>query len=65
MVVMAFKDELRTWRGTLLQKEAADRLDVPLDTYRAWENGKGEPHKTPSMNEILERMKRFLVDSRP
>jgi len=40
-----FKDVLKAWRGTLRQKEAAAKLDVPLSTFRKWENGKQTPVK--------------------
>jgi DNA-binding transcriptional regulator YiaG len=53
---MAFSDDLRKWRGKLLQKEAADVLKVPLDTYRAWEHGQSEPSEAPNKAEILRRM---------
>ena len=56
---MAFADELRTWRGKILQKEAADVLKVPLDTYRAWEHGQREPLETVPKSEIIRRMAAF------
>jgi transcriptional regulator with XRE-family HTH domain len=53
-----FGDELRAWRKKRewLQKQAADALEVPLETYRAWEYNKSAPNKSPSMAEILTRM---------
>jgi hypothetical protein len=53
---MAFAQELRTWRGKLLQKEAAAILGVPLDTYRAWEHGQHEPREVLTRSEIVRRM---------
>lgn len=43
VVEMLFKSELKKWRGKLYQKEAAAKLDVPLPTYRKWEQGKKTP----------------------
>jgi len=40
-----FKDRLKVWRGKLRQKEGADKLKVPLSTYRKWEIGKQTPGK--------------------
>jgi DNA-binding transcriptional regulator YiaG len=53
-----FSDELRQWREwrKMLQKEAADALRVPLDTYRQWEQGQSTPHESPSYDEIRRRM---------
>ncbi len=51
-----FAAELRTWRGKRLQKEAADILGVPLDTYRGWEYESSKPSEAPSMCEIRQRM---------
>lgn len=38
---------LRQWRdkNNLTTKEAADRLEIPVDTYRGWEKGKHSPTK--------------------
>ena len=54
----SFAKKLKKWRSQRgsLQKEAADVLSVPLDTYRQWENAASEPHQSPSMAEILKRM---------
>lgn len=40
-----FKTELKKWRQRrkLTQSGAAKRMDVSLDTYRNWEQGKNEP----------------------
>jgi DNA-binding transcriptional regulator YiaG len=53
-----FADEVREWRERrgFLQKNAADYLGIPLDTYRAWEGAKTVPHTAPSMGEIRKRM---------
>lgn len=53
-----FNVKLREWRFArgLLQKQAADFLKVPLDTFRQWEYGNNTPHQSPSMDEILKRM---------
>jgi DNA-binding transcriptional regulator YiaG len=40
---MMFMQELKTWRGKLRQKEAAEKLGVPLSTFRKWEQGKKTP----------------------
>lgn len=56
---MTFAEELRAWRGKLLQKEAAEILKVPLDTYRGWEHSQREPSDAPSKSEILRRMKEY------
>lgn len=32
-------------RGTLRQKEMADRLGIPVGTYRKYESGKRTPNK--------------------
>lgn len=53
--VMQFKDEIRKWRGKLYQKEAADKLDIPLATYRKYEIGKRTPQKL-AMIELKRRM---------
>ena len=35
------------WRkkSQLIQKEAADKLGIPFETFRNWEYGKNEPCK--------------------
>jgi DNA-binding transcriptional regulator YiaG len=43
--------QLKDWRGVdapysrgkLSQREAADKIGVPIGTYRDWENGRHEP----------------------
>lgn len=50
-----WKDRVREWRGKLTQKEAADILDVPATTLRAWEYGKRQPKKA-SAQEFERRM---------
>ncbi len=54
-LIVRFKDELREWRGRLRQKEAAEKLDVPVATFRKWEIGKRTPNKL-AMAEIKRRM---------
>lgn len=41
--VAKFSEEVFQWRGSLTQKEAADILDTPLQTYRNWEQGWNVP----------------------
>lgn len=38
-----FRTKLRTWRGKATQDGAANALDVPVATYRNWEQGRREP----------------------
>ena len=56
---VTFKAMLRQWRERkgLLQKEACEVLKIDLDTYRRWECGQTEPHTSPSMTEMLARLK--------
>lgn len=54
-MIMNFTEELRTWRGKLRQKEAADLLKIPLPSYRKYENGKRTPNKL-AMAELRRRM---------
>lgn len=56
-VTELFSKRLRVWRGKLYQKEAAAKLDVPLPTFRKWENGKQTPNKL-ALAEIERRMER-------
>ena len=35
-----FAAKLKKWRGSRLQKEAAELLQVPLRTYQGWEEGR-------------------------
>lgn len=57
--LVPFKTLLREWRERkgLLQKQACEVLQIDLDTYRRWECGQTEPHTSPSMNEMLARIK--------
>lgn len=48
-------DRLKRWRGPLRQKEAAAKLDIPLPTYRKYENGKRTPAKL-ALVELERRM---------
>ncbi len=50
--------KVRDWqkRCGLIQKEAANQLLVPFETYRDWCDGDGEPHDL-SKFEIERRMK--------
>lgn len=36
---MTWRDELKQWRKVAdkIQKEAADKIGVPVETYRGWE----------------------------
>lgn len=52
---MTFADELREWRKDVRQKNACDFFGVPLDTYKAWENGKCEP------TELAKKQIRFII----
>jgi transcriptional regulator with XRE-family HTH domain len=54
----SFAEEVRAWRKSrnFLQKQAAEFLGIPLDTYRTWEHDRGEPHDSPSKGEIRSRM---------
>jgi len=52
-----FKERLRKWRGSLLQKEAAQMLGVSERTYESWEQGACEPTSKPSIREIEAKMK--------
>lgn len=52
---MNFPKELKAWRGKLYQKEAASDLEIPLASYRKYENGKRTPNKL-AMAELLRRM---------
>jgi len=49
------KDRLKIWRGKRYQKEAASDLDLPLPTYRKYENGKRTPNKL-AMAELERRL---------
>jgi len=46
---------LKKWRGKLLHKEAADKLGVPVWTYRGWEYGRRTPSKL-AMAELERRI---------
>lgn len=62
---MTFADELRAWRGKLLQKEAADILKVSLDTYRSWEHDQREPRdEVVTKSEIQRRMADYKKNGR-
>jgi len=50
-----FAHQLKRWRGHLTQKQAADKLDVPFDTYRNWEYRKNTPVSIVRL-EIIKRM---------
>ena len=46
---------LRKWRGKLYQKEAADKLNLPLTTYRKYEYGLRHPNPL-ALAELNRRM---------
>ena len=52
---MLFKEAIKQWRGARYQKEAAADLDIPVSTYRKYENGKRTPSSV-AMAELLRRM---------
>jgi transcriptional regulator with XRE-family HTH domain len=58
-----FARKLRRWRTKLklVQKEAADRLNVSLDTYRSWEHGLRTPIESAPQTkaQILQAMENF------
>jgi hypothetical protein len=43
---MEFRDVLKQWIGAMRHKEAADKLGVPLPTFRSWLYGYSKPAKT-------------------
>jgi len=49
------QDQLRIWRGTRYQKEAADALGVPLWSYINWEAGRRIPSKL-ALKELQRRL---------
>lgn len=53
--MMTLAKELKQWRGRLYQKEAADKLQIPLPTYRKYEAGKRTPNKL-ALAELKRRM---------
>lgn len=46
MLPDSFQYVLRKWTGTMRHKEAAEKLDVPLWTFRGWWYGKTRPART-------------------
>ncbi len=50
-----FAFRLKRWRGHKTQKEAADLLGVPFDTYVNWEYSRNYP-SGPTLAEIERRM---------
>lgn len=46
---------LKKWRGKLYQKEAADKLNLPLPTYRKYEYGVRQPNPL-ALAELERRM---------
>lgn len=58
---MTWRDELRQWRKTSgkIQKEAADSIGVPVETFRGWECEGKKRQRTPPeyvQNLIREKM---------
>lgn len=49
------KDRLKAMRGKLGQKQMAERLGLPLPTYRKYELGKRHPNKL-ALAELTRRM---------
>ena len=49
------RDELLSWRQRLewTQREAASFLDVPVSTYRGWEQGRREVHNPGPVRRLL------------
>jgi len=58
--MIAFAQQIKQWRKSkgLLQKEAADILQVSYGAWRSWERGKKTPRKVASLSieEIQRRM---------
>lgn len=50
-----FSRRIKKWRGAMLHKEAADKLGVPIWTYRSWEYARRTPSKL-ALLEIERRM---------
>jgi len=57
-------ERLLEWRGRLRQKEAADKLNIPLSTYRKYENGQRTPGKL-AMSELERRIRLQMSSSIP
>lgn len=53
-----FKTVLRRWRlkHHLFQKEAADKLSVPVGTYIRWEQGRNTPRPQFAVTHIQQLM---------
>lgn len=54
---LLLKDRLKTWRGKRYRKEAAALLDIPLATYRKYEEGRRTPNKL-ALAELERRLER-------
>jgi transcriptional regulator with XRE-family HTH domain len=52
---MQFAKQLRAWRGTLTQEQAATKLGVGLRTYQDWEQGRHTPRGL-ALNLITEKI---------
>lgn len=58
MIAGLWAGKLREWqkRCNLIQKQAADKLEVKFETYRDWHDGDGEPSALARI-EVERRMK--------
>lgn len=54
-MAQSFARQLKQWRGSRPQKQAADILQVPLKTYQNWEQSENEPNAL-SLEELRRRM---------
>ena len=61
---MTFARKLKLWRGKRTQSVAATFLGISLDSYRGYEQGKREPHVTPSKAEMLMLMRTSAENGR-
>lgn len=50
-----FGDELRDWRAQhgLTQEEAAEALEVKLNTYQEWEQGRNKPFQMDMVRKLM------------
>lgn len=52
---MSFAQDLKKWRGNVLQKNACDVFGISLNAFEAWEQGVNEPHelRRKAVDEIM------------